>query len=243
MRIHFTIPAYQESKRLPRYLLTLLTEIQKCVWDVTVQVVDDGSGPQETERLLSELSPLHKQFPQLLPTIILEKNLGKGGAVYTGWHQAPECDLLGFVDADGSIPAGELVRLCQLAGQCSDTAIFGSRILMLGRTVKRSAFRHYVGRVFATITSTLLEIPVYDSQCGIKIIPAGTFRAFASDCREFGFAFDTELLLLLKRERCAIREEAIDWHDTPGSKVNVVRDGMRMIGTLLRLRNRFITRR
>jgi len=243
MRIHFIIPAYRESKRLPGYLSNLLTVTHECGLDMTVQVIDDGSGAVETEALHSALSPLHHKFPHLLPTIELEQNLGKGGAVYQGWKQAPPCELLGFVDADGSIPAQELLRLSRLATEYANTAIFGSRILMLGKTVDRSAFRHYVGRVFATLTSTLLEIPVYDSQCGIKIIPATMYQKFAVDCHEYGFAFDTELILLLRQEQCPIREEAIDWFDTPGSKVNVLRDGLRMFGSLLRLRKRFITSR
>ncbi|MGF1679191.1 MAG: glycosyltransferase [Candidatus Methylacidiphilales bacterium] len=240
MHVHLVIPAFRESERLPFYLERLLPELNHSGLEFTVRVVDDGSGEPDRHLLRSELKNLRAHYPHLLlETCWLQENLGKGGAVYAGWHQAPDCEVLGFLDADGSIPAPEVVRMARRMERAPDTAWFASRIRMLGRSITRSERRHYIGRLYATMIGNLLKIPVYDSQCGFKLLPANRVRKILPQCRENGFAFDLELLLLLFHEACPVREMPIDWHDTPGSKVRLVRDSFRMALTVLRLKRRF----
>jgi glycosyltransferase involved in cell wall biosynthesis len=219
------------------------------VGGVQVLVVDDGSGPQEAQATRTLVNDLRADHPALLPLLELPDNRGKGGAVYAGWAEAsPDVDWLGFVDADGSCSPRETARLIELAhaltsklgndclGSETAPALFASRVKMLGRRVDRQFKRHLIGRVYATLVSELLHIPVYDSQCGLKLVPHVAYAAIRSKLSIGGFAFDVDLLTALLDHGTAVEEVPIDWQETPGGKVRLIRDSLRMFRDVLSIR-------
>jgi len=117
-------------------------------------------------------------------------------------------------------------------------AVFASRIKMLGRNVDRLFSRHLLGRVYATLVSELLRIPVYDSQCGLKLVPRPAFEAVQDRLTVEGFAFDVDLLVALLDSGCAVEEFPIDWHEKPGGSVRLFRDPWRMAWDVWRIRQK-----
>jgi dolichyl-phosphate beta-glucosyltransferase len=77
---------------------------------------------------------------------------------------------------------------------------------------------------------------VYDSQCGLKLIPRTHFEPLVSKLTIHGFAFDVELLAALLDSGCAVHEVPISWHETPGGKVHLLRDSFRMARDVWRVR-------
>jgi dolichyl-phosphate beta-glucosyltransferase len=106
----------------------------------------------------------------------------------------------------------------------------GSRVMLLGRDVTRSMTRHYLGRVFATAVSHALDLPVYDTQCGAKVlrVNGATATLFAEPFRS-PWIFDVELIARYLRLPVAAGEPSRRdrlyelvvpaWHDIPGSKL------------------------
>jgi dolichyl-phosphate beta-glucosyltransferase len=117
-------------------------------------------------------------------------------------------------------------------------AFFCSRCKILGRTVQRSWLRHVGGRIFATFVSTVTGIPVYDSQCGFKVVRRKCYEAIKGRLHEKRFAFDVELLVALTEAGARVIEYPIDWFDVPGSKVHLIRDTVHMLASIVRLRIR-----
>ena len=108
--------------------------------------------------------------------------------------------------------------------------VLGSRVKMLGREIDRHAWRHYLGRVFATLVSELLHLPVYDTQCGAKMFRCDDeLRACARPSRfSTSWLFDVEILARLIAQSGAgtdavargLYELPLDeWRDVPGSKL------------------------
>jgi hypothetical protein len=102
--------------------------------------------------------------------------------------------------------------------------------MLMGRDVRRKASRHYLGRVFATAVSHALDLPIYDTQCGAKIlrVTAATATLFAQPFRS-PWIFDVELIARYLRvpvgpgepsRRDRIYELVLPaWHDVAGSKL------------------------
>lgn len=129
--------------------------------------VDDGS----TDRTKLILQDLSASNPTRFKYFILEVNSGKAEAVRQGiLESAAQSDYthLGYWDADLATPLSEIPHLLQ-AGDNKKLAI-GSRMKRLGALVERKRSRHLFGRVFSTFASIILKLPVYDTQCGAKIL-------------------------------------------------------------------------
>ena len=101
---------------------------------------------------------------------------------------------------------------------------------------KGRGFRHICGRLFATLVACSTGIPVYDSQCGFKLVRRKCYEAVRSRLREKKFAFDVELLVALSQSGATIIEVPIDWSDVPGSKLHFLRDTAQMFAAVIGMR-------
>jgi dolichyl-phosphate beta-glucosyltransferase len=231
--VHLVIPAYNEGQRLPHYLPRLYEALTATSQAWRITVVDDGSRP-------SELRKMCECVQRCGPNAAihhLPSNQGKGAAVYAGWNLDSQSEWLGLLDADGSIPAHEVVRtLAVLDREGAPDALFCSRCKILGRTVERSWLRHVRGRVFATLVCLATRIPVYDSQCGFKLVRRVCYEAIKGHLHEKRFAFDVELLVALTQSGARVIEFPIDWFDVPKSKIHFFRDTLQMLAAIVRLR-------
>lgn len=238
-RMLLVIPCYRESQRLPVFLKDLCMTLEPS-HEVAVLVVDDGSGAEEVQRMRLLIDTVRADFPFVREPLFLTENLGKGGAIYRGWQDPGPVEWLAFVDADGSCSAKEVQRIIELSRSVPDDVggLFASRIKILGRSVHRLLHRHLIGRVYATLVSELLNIPVYDSQCGLKLVRRLAFEKIKPVLELKDFAFDIELLAALLDSGVKVEEVPIDWHETPGSKVHLLRDSIRMYSEVLSVRQR-----
>jgi glycosyltransferase involved in cell wall biosynthesis len=236
------IPHYNDTERLRPFLGNLMNKLPR---HFSILVSDDGSSPHEQEKLTSLVHKLNSTSREqcgarLLPPIATSRNTGKGGAVCRGWGQSEGFSLLAFADADGAVSAEEIVRAESYfrSSECTADALFANRVKMLGRSIHRSFIRHFSGRVFATLVSELTNTPVYDSQCGLKILKADAYQKIQPYLSVQGFAFDVEVLLFLLKSGCRVIEFPVDWNDVEGSKVSLLRDSFRMAYQVLKIKNR-----
>lgn len=159
------IPCYNEEQRLPKSAFLKFLEDQP---DVMFCFVDDGSRDR-TGEMLRELAA---QGQGRILILALEKNGGKAEAVRRGILQALELadvGTVGYFDADLSTPLSEIIFLSREMSAGGFCMAMGCRIKRLGASIDRKGARHYLGRIFSTTASLLLQLPVYDTQCGAKI--------------------------------------------------------------------------
>jgi hypothetical protein len=121
--------------------------------------------------------------------------------------------------------------------------LMASRVQLLGRAIDRKPFRHYAGRVIATLAAGTLGLRVYDTQCGAKLVRVSdALAACFADPFITRWMFDVELIARIVASRdqrhaaSRVREYPIPvWHDVAGSKIST-RAGLRALYDLLRIR-------
>ena len=77
---------------------------------------------------------------------------------------------------------------------------------------------------------------IRDTQCGFKLFSRAAAQAIFPLQHLTTWIFDVEILLLAKQQRIPVEEVPIEWHEVPGSKLNVVLDSLQMLRDLLVLR-------
>jgi glycosyltransferase involved in cell wall biosynthesis len=220
------VPCYNEAARLDAGAFVHFATSRP---GARLVMVDDGS----VDGTRDVLERIRAAAPATVTVLTLTANRGKGEAVRAGLAAAAAGNpaLVGYFDADLSTPLSAVDDFLAVLGRRPGVEfVLGSRVLTMGRDVKRRAIRHYAGRVFATAASLALDLPVYDTQCGAKMLRlnAATGTLFAMPFRS-RWAFDAELIARYLRlpvapgepsRRDRLYELVLSaWHDKPGSNV------------------------
>lgn len=217
LSLSIVIPAYNEEKRLPASLDTVLEYVSGRYEFVEVVVVDDGSK-DGTVRCVREYAASH-------PAVRLLQNpgnRGKGYAVRNGMLDAKGEWVL-FSDADLSSPISEIEKLFQAAEREQAEVAIGSRALdrsLIG--VHQPAGREYLGRIFNFVMRTVTGLPFLDTQCGFKLYHSTAARRIFSKQQLDGFGFDVEDLVIAKQLSIKVVEVPVRWNNVEGTKVSML---------------------
>jgi len=242
------IPCFDEAERLD---VKAFSEFAPQHPEIRFLFVDDGSR----DRTLDLLRSMNQSNPQQFLVHPLPRNMGKAEAVRHGLLEACSigADHVGFFDADLATPLKEIPQLTAVLDQRPGIEmVFGSRVNLLGRSVRRNLGRHYIGRVFATAAAFALGVGIYDTQCGAKVFRVSdAFRSRLKDPFIGGWIFDVEMIA---REVQARRDKDLPqpkdiiyehplmvWRDVAGSKIKL-RDWFRVGINLTRIYFKYLWR-
>lgn len=215
------IPCYNEEKGISNSEYSNFLENNP---ETFICFVNDGSK-DDTLGVLNILKAKHNAQIHILS---LEKNSGKAEAVRAGinyCNQNFQHEYIGYLDADLATTLEEFIDLRNyLTGEVVFS--FGSRIRKIGSTIERENSRFLIGRVVATFISNILDIKVYDTQCGSKLFTKEISEELFQ--KEFisKWLFDVEIfyrmILLFKREKAIKKMHEVPlklWVEKGDSKV------------------------
>jgi dolichyl-phosphate beta-glucosyltransferase len=245
-RVCLVVPCYNEAQRLQ---VSRFRDFLAANQTKRILFVDDGSRDQT----LSILEQICCGFEDRAAILRINPNKGKAEAVRCGINHALDTfqqEIIGYWDADLATPLDSVGRfLAVLDDHPRIEMVFGSRIKLLGRHVERQETRHYLGRVFATVVSMMLRLPIYDTQCGAKLfrVDENLRRVFA-DPFISRWVFDVEIIArYLKLHNGAshqlgqlIYEYPLEvWIDIEGSKVRP-KDFLRAFLDTARIKRKYL---
>ncbi|MET0388605.1 MAG: glycosyltransferase [Polyangiales bacterium] len=240
------VPCYNEAERLA---VTQFRDFAVLHPEVRFLFVNDGSR----DDTLSVLRGLHSADSTHFLYLDLPRNGGKAEAVRSGMLEAlvPGVRYVGYWDADLATPLAEIPRfIAALETEHGRDICFGSRVRLLGRLIERQPLRHYLGRLFATVASHVLDLPVYDTQCGAKLFRVSDeTRALFAEPFNVNWTFDVELIARLQARRAAdpsVRDASAriyelplrEWRDVAGSKVKPT-DFLKGIAEMFRVYHKY----
>ena len=222
------VPCFNEAQRLqPDELRRAVDQHES----LNLLLVNDGST-DGTGELLARVS---ESSAGRIEAMDLPRNVGKGEAVRVGVNRANEASAsyVGYWDADLATPLADVAVFERILGDQPELfTVFGARVKLMGRHVRRNEARHYVGRVFATLVSMSLRAAVYDTQCGAKLFRSGALlRTVFEEPFTSRWVFDVEILARLNRlhrqgqapplTSLLYEHPLMRWVDISGSKVSI----------------------
>ena len=228
--ISIVIPAYNEAERIGATIETIHDYFSKKIRSFDIIVINDGSK-DNTANIVLDLAKMIRNVTLLGSSI----NQGKGSSVRKGMIHATH-DLILLTDADLSTPIDEFEKLVPWMQRGYDIAI-GSRGMKESEIILRQPwYRRMMGKGFNLLVRTLIVNDFRDTQCGFKLfrheVAARIFRTSKID----GFAFDVEVLFIAKKMGYKTKEVPVRWIDSPRSRVNPLRDPVKMLLDLLRIK-------
>jgi dolichyl-phosphate beta-glucosyltransferase len=222
------LPATLE--RIAEYLRTLGLQTE-------VLVVDDGSR----DRTAAVAESFRDQLTGLR-VLSNGRNRGKGYSVKHGMLEA-QGEMVLFTDADLSAPIEESDKLLRAIREGYDVAI-GSRALNRKLiSTRESPFREFAGIIFNKIVRVILRLPFVDTQCGFKAFRRTRCRIIFEQQRIEGFGFDPELLYLARHHALRAIEIPVRWGHSPATKVNMLKDSLKMFVDIFTIRWNSLTGR
>lgn len=170
------------------------TELEKSLaaYKLNLIIVDDGSK----ESMKPKADNIHTQI-QDFQLITHRKNLGKGAALRTG-VTAADSDIILYTDIDFPYTKQSVIDIiATLEGGTHPIAIGKRNETYYDNIPKKRA---WISRMLKTTIKTLLRLPAYDTQCGLKAFRHGVKEVFLKTKTD-RYLVDLEFLRIANRDK------------------------------------------
>jgi len=183
--------------------------------DYVIVIAEDGStdGSDAISRRLAsqESSVIH---------IHADNKLGRGRALMNAWSKV-DGEIYAYVDCDLATDMRFYPQLIRYIDDGYDLAT-GSRYAK-GSNCERPLLRRFSSIVYNSIIRFLFSDGVYDHQCGFKAFSRRMVEFISRECRSDDWFWDTEAIVLARRNRFKIMEFPVIWEEKKGKRTPLKR--------------------
>ncbi len=227
MEISVVIPAYNEEKRIKPTLEKIGEYLSKNSKNYEIIVVNDGSKDNTNKVVLS----LKNKKIRLINN---EKNRGKGYSVKRG-VLASKYPLVLFSDSDLATPIEEIEKLKKHL-ENNEVVIASRNLKESDIRIKQPIHRKLMGKLFSLLVRLVAVRGFKDTQCGFKLFKKEAAQKIFSLQTFERFSFDVEILFIAKKLKYKIKEVPVVWIDQKGSTVDPIKDSIKMLLDLFKIR-------
>ncbi len=235
MKLSIVVPIFNEEKTLEKLLLRLNRLVIPSVV-LEYILVDDGSSDASRE-IAQEFVKNKRRFV----LISHKKNIGKGGALRTGFKKA-KGDFIVIQDADLEYDPKQLASLMKPILDQESLVVYGTRIKhfpTIRKDLSKTRFTiHFIGnRLLSLLTSLLYFQWITDMETCYKIIPKKFLMRISIQSN--GFAFEPEVTAKILKSGLKIKELPITTKPRgykQGKKLRTIPDGLDAVWALIKYR-------
>ncbi len=228
------IPAYNEGKRIPKFLGELINFSSLNLERFEIIIIDDGSNDDTKDVVRSII-----KNQENVRLISYSENKGKGHAVLMGVLKA-RGEFVLFIDADGSIKPEEISNMYTFYRKNKYDIIVGSRISLASNiTNPQPLRRRLMSKIFNLYSNILFRININDLLCGFKGFTKNAAIQVFKNLKAFRWEFDVEILYLARKNKLKVYQLPIEWKHEEGSKIKPL-DPIFILLNLIVLRLRYL---
>ena len=232
MKISICIPMYNEEKIIAQTAKTLQAYMNKTFGD-DFEILFSNDGSTDKSREIVDSLGLFG-----VRTVGYEKNRGKGCAVRTAFLES-RGDIVLFTDADLAYGT-DVIESVYKTFEANPEAdlVIGSRNISKDGYEGYTLLRKLASKAYIKVLCIAGGFKLSDSQCGCKAFRREAVDKIFPRCTVDGFAFDFEAILWAQKFGFKIKEMPVKVINHGDSKVRVLRDSLKMLSDLRKMKKR-----
>lgn len=213
-KLSLIMPAYNEGKRIFVNIKTAMAQVLPLADEVELVIVNDGSS----DDTLHQIRKAAGQDSRIVVVNSLQ-NEGKGNALRLGTAVA-NGDYIAFCDADLDLAPAQLERFITIMQAENADAVIGSKMHPQSN-VDYPLIRRIYSIGYYILLKILFHLDTMDTQTGLKLFRASVIKPVMQRVLVKRFAFDIELLALIRHIHGKICSAPVDlvFHRAFGGRI------------------------
>lgn len=220
-RIAVLIPCYNEAKTIKK----VVEDFKKALGDEAVIYVYDNNSTDGTAQIAQEAGAVVRH----------EYQQGKGNVVRRMFREIDaECYIM--TDGDDTYPAESAPAMVKKVLERNVDMVVGDRLSSTYFEENKRPFHNFGNSFVRSSINRLFHTNIKDIMTGYRAFSYEFVKTFP--VLSHGFEIETEMSIHAADKNMFVENEVIEYRDRPAgsvSKLNTFSDGMKVIGTIMRL--------
>ena len=219
-KIAVLVPCYNESMTVAK----VVTDFKAALPEADIYVYDNNStdGTDEIARAAGAI-------------VKYEYRQGKGNVIRSMFRDI-DADCYLMIDGDDTYPAEHAREMCDLVIDKGVDMVIGDRLSSTYFTENKRPFHNVGNKTVRFLINKIFKSDVKDIMTGYRAFSKLFVKNFPVLSK--GFEIETEMTIHALDKNFLLKEMPINYRDRPEgsvSKLNTVRDGIRVLSTIFRL--------
>ena len=219
-KIAVLVPCYNEGKTIEK----VVTDFKRVLPEAVIYVYDNNSTDGTAEIAAKAGAVVRHEYYQ-----------GKGNVIRRMFQEVDaECYLM--VDGDDTYPAESAREMADKVLERNVDMVVGDRLSSTYFTENKRPFHNFGNSLVRQSINTLFKSDIKDIMTGYRAFSYQFVKSFPVLSK--GFEIETEMSIHAIDKNMFVENVVIDYRDRPEgsvSKLNTYSDGIKVIGTIVRL--------